>query len=359
MADLMSDAYSYDVLCNKYGNFIVPAYQILVNGTDVVGSLNLTVAEMVITLSLNAASSVLIKLDNLYDEADRSFNSDVKTKFKLGTVVEIEIGYLSETTMVFKGFVAGLGVEFDEYPLLVVQLMDVRRLMMTSGKKHMIYQMTNYSDVFKEVMSNYLSLCSTVVDATSDSLTKPISQTTNDYNFVTRELIEKGKAPREFFVVGDKAYFREVAGNKTDMLTVTRRDMLLSFSMMSEYLDTQVVVTGYDPKQQTQVLATADAKNTDDQTSVISTTPKIYFIDPDADSVEKAATRADAIALRELKKICTGSGTLLGLPEMVPGRFLKVDETDVISDKSYYIVEVVHTINSEYFRTYFEIGGCG
>ncbi len=89
---------------------------------------------MVITLSLKAASSVLIKLADLYDEESHSFASEIKSKFKLGTVVEIEIGYLSETTMVFKGYVAGLGVEFEDYPLLTLQLMDARRLMMTAEK---------------------------------------------------------------------------------------------------------------------------------------------------------------------------------------------------------------------------------
>ena len=108
MGDLMSDTYTNKDLANKYGNFLIPNYKIKVNGTDVVTTMKLDVAELVITLSLKAASSAVIKLSNLYDEETQSFKSDVKSKFKLGTVVEIEIGYRSETTMVFKGYVAGL-----------------------------------------------------------------------------------------------------------------------------------------------------------------------------------------------------------------------------------------------------------
>lgn len=357
MGDLMSGSYSNEKLANKYGNFLVPAYKIKVNGTDLVTAKKLDVAEMVITLSLKAASSVLIKLADLYDEESHSFASEIKSKFKLGTVVEIEIGYLSETTMVFKGYVAGLGVEFEDYPLLTLQLMDARRLMMTGGKKHLLHEVKNYSDAFKAVMGNYSKLCSPVADATSDNLEKPLAQTTNDYNFVTRELIEKGKAPREFFILGDKAYFREPAKVTSAVMKVKYGSELLSFSMMSGYLDVKVVVSGYDPKAQKAVSATAAAKSKDGQSPVISSPPAIYFVDPDADTQEKAKTRADAIAKRELNKVCTGHGTLVGLPEVVPGRFLEVESLDSMADKKYYITEVVHTIDTESFTTSFEIGG--
>lgn len=357
MGDLMSGSYSNKVLANKYGNFLVPAYKIKVNGTDLVATTKLVVAEMVITLSLNAASSAVIKFANLYDEESHSFDSNVKGKFKLGTVAEIEIGYLSATTMVFKGYVAGLGVEFEEYPLLTVQMMDARRLMMASGKKHLLHDVKNYSDAFNTVMDNYARLCSPSADATSDNLAKPLAQTTNDYNFVTKELIEKGKAPREFFILGDKAYFREPAKVTTAIMTIKYGRELLAFSMMSGYLDMKVVVSGYDSKAQKAVSATAATKSTDSQSPVISSPPEIYFVDPDADSQEKSKTRATAIAKRELNKVCTGNGTLIGLPEVVPGRFLEVESLDSMADKKYYIKEVVHTIDTESFTTSFEIGG--
>jgi hypothetical protein len=357
MGDLMSDTYTNKDLANKYGNFLIPNYKIKVNGTDVVTTMKLDVAELVITLSLKAASSAVIKLSNLYDEETQSFKSDVKSKFKLGTVVEIEIGYRSETTMVFKGYVAGLGVEFEEYPLLVIQLMDARRLMMARGKKLLLHDVKNYSDAFKTVVSNYSKLCTPVIDATNDNLKRPLAQTTNDYHFITRELIEKGKVEREFFILADKAYFREPAKVTKPIMKVKYARELLSFAMMSHYLDMKVVVSGYDPEAQETVSATATAKSKDSQSSIITTPPEIYFIDPDADSLEKAKTRANAIAERELYKSCIGTGKLVGLPEVVPGRFLEVESLDSLANRKYYITEVVHTIDTETFTTTFEIGG--
>jgi|LSQX01.3.fsa_nt_gb hypothetical protein len=357
MGDLMSGTCSHKVLANKYGNFLVPAYKIKVNGTDVVTTMKLDVEEMVIALSLNAASSTVIKFANLYDEESSSFKSDVKDKFKLGTIVEIEVGYLSETTMVFKGYVAGLGAEFDEYPLLTVQLLDARRLMMASGKKQLLHEVKNYSDAFNTVMSSYSKLCTPVVDSTDDNLENPLAQTTNDYNFVTRELIQKGKAPREFFILGDKVYFRKPAKVTSPIMKVKYGRELLTFSMMSSYLDMKVVVSGYDSKAQKAISATAAAKSPGGLSSIISSPPEIYFVDPDADTTEKAKTRAAALAEREINRAMTGSGHLMGIPEVVPGRFLEVEALDGMVNKKYYITEVVHTIDTESFTTTFEIGG--
>jgi len=357
MGNLMSDTYTNKALANKYGNFLVPAYKINANGSDLSTTLKLHVAEMVITLSLNAVLSVVIKLSDLYDEKSQSFKSDVKSKFQLGTIVEIEIGYLSETTMVFKGYVAGIGVEFEDHPLLVIQLMDARRLMMARGKKHVLHDVKNYSDAFKTVMGSYAKLCTTEVDATTDDLTRPLAQTTNDYHFITKELIEKGKVDREFFILGDKAYFREPAKVTSPIMKVKYARELLAFSMVSHYLDMKVVVSGYDPAAQKTVSATEAAKTKDSQSSILNTPPEIYYIDPDADSLEKAKTRAKFIAERELYKSCTGNGKLVGLPEVVPGRFLEVESLDSLANRKYYLTEVVHTLDAESFTTTFQIGG--
>ena len=357
MGNLMSDTYTNKDLANKYGNFLIPAFKIKVNGSDLQAKLKLHVAELVITLSINAASSAVIKLSGLYEEKSQSFDSDVKDKFKLGTVVEFEIGYLSDTTMVFKGYVAGIGVEFEEDPLLVVQLMDARRLMMARGKKHVLHDVKNYSDAFKTVIGAYSKLCSSEVDATTDDLKKPLAQTTNDYHFVTRELIEKGKVDREFFILGDKAYFREPAKVTSPMMKVKYARELLSLTMLSNYLDMKVVVSGYDPVAQKTVSATEAAKSKDSQSSILTAPPEIYFIDPDADSLEKAKTRAKFLAERELYKSCTGNGKLVGLPEIVPGRFLEVESLDSLANRKYYLTEVVHTIDAESFTTTFQIGG--
>lgn len=348
---------SYPLLESQYGNFIIPALKIKVNGLDTVKTMGLIVEEMQVTLSLKLAGMAVFKLAGLYQEKNHAFRCEVKDKFRLGTVVEVELGYLSSTQKVFKGYVALLGAEFGEHPLLVVTLMDARRLMMTSGKKQILYDVKNYSDAVKTLLENYGKLCTPVIDPTSDSLEKPVSQTTGDFDFITRELIGTGKTDREFFLVGDKVYFRRPQSVKTPMLKVEYGRELYSLQVDFSYLDLEVAVIGYNPKEQERITASETAKGLLSQTKLMSRTPVLNFADPDADSAEKAGLRAAALAREQEEKTCRGSGSTFGLPELVPGRYLQVEALETMLNRKYYITEVTHVMNGESYMTYFEIGG--
>ncbi len=357
MADLMTAVTDSAKLENKYGNFIVPAVRIKSSGSELVSSLDLSVLEINVTLSLETAGMVVMKIGGAYDVESHSFTDKIKKAFKLGTVMSVELGYLSDTTEVFKGYVAGLGAEFRGAPLLVVKLMDVRKLMMSSGVKRQLYEDKNYSDIFKKIMGNYSKLCSVVCDATSDELTSPVSQSTNDFDFVNQELIGKGKSDREFFVLTDKAYFRERGKNKTPIMTAELGNILLRFSMMADYLDTEINVVGYDPVNCKSINSKVNAKTTESCSSVLSQSPQQFFIDADADSEAKAKTRAEAIAKRMQMQACFAEGETVGLPEIVPGRYIEIKDLDSLADRKYYISEVRHTLSGSRFSTFFETKG--
>ncbi len=357
MPDLMSGTWDYSTLETKYGNFVVPALKIKVNGVDVVKDLGLMVPEIQVMLSLKAAGAVIIKVADLYQEKNHTFRSDVKNKFKPGTVVEVELGYLSSTQKVFKGYVAMLGAEFGEIPYLVVTLMDARRLMMSSGKKQILHDVRNYSDAARSVLGNYSKLCTSVIDATSDALEEPVSQTTNDFDFITRELIGTGRMDREFFIVAEKAYVRKPGKVRTPMMKVRLGRELASLKVDFSYLDLKVEVIGYNPKKQDRVTASETAKGFLEQSRLLSQTPVLMAVDAGADSRDKASARAAAVSREKKEKTCLGSGALVGLPELVPGRFLQVEALEAMMNHKYYITEVTHVINGENFMTYFEIGG--
>lgn len=357
MADLMTATEKYTSLQNKYGNFVVPAFKIKANGTDLVTQNRLTVAELTVTLSLENAGMAVMKIADIYDMEKHSMDSKIKSLFKLGTVIEIELGYLSATTAVFKGYVAGLGTEIDEEPMLVVKLMDARKLMMTNGVRKQLYEDKNYSDIFKKVMGRYSKLCSIEADATSDNLTAPVSQSTSDYNFVKNELLRKGKSEREFFILYDKAYFRKPCKNKTPIMTVNLGRELFRLSTMEDYLDTEIEVIGYDPKNSKSISSKATVKSDGSMTPVLTPSQQQFFIDPDADSEEKAKIRVGYLSDKMKNDSCYAEGELVGLPEIVPGRYLKVEDVDELVNKSFYLSEVTHRIDSSRFRTMFEARG--
>lgn len=357
MADLMNDTYTYDSLVNKYGNFHVPAVCLNVNGSDAVADLNLNIQSLQISLFLSQASTAVIRLGEVYDTETRSFDDAVKSKFKLGTVVEVGIGYVSELQTVLKGFVAGLGAEFGENTSLVVTIKDVRELMQTGGIHHVLHDVEHYSDAVKTILNGYSKLCSVEVDATEEQLERPVSQRSNDYDFITRELIGNGRCNREFLVVADKAYFREYKKDTSAICSMELGRELQKFQMESSYTDIQVDVIGYNQQAQTVITATATAKSAEQQSSLMSVTPIHNIIDPEADSQEKADRCAEAYANKLLALGQVGSGKCVGLPELIPGRFVEIDMLEEMANKKYYIEEVTHKIDKQGFVTEFKTGG--
>ncbi len=357
MADLMTDSVTYTKLADKYANFIVPTVSIIVNGLNVVKTKGFIIYELEMKLSIEIASSVTIKIAHEYDIEKHSFSSGVKDTFKLGTVVEVEIGYLSSTQTLFKGYVEMVGVQMGEQDLFVVTLMDAKRLMMTSGKKNTLYTAANYSDIFKSIIENYSAVCSYSVEATNDQLENPVSQMTNDFDFIVTELIKKGRVNREFIILAGKAYFRKPCSAATPIMKVRYGRELTALTVSHCYKDLNIQVIGVDDTQ-TVITGQAAVTSSLTQSKVLTSTPVFMTADPHADTQERADTKAEAIAQKEKEKCCIGQGSTIGIPEIVPGRYIEVENIDSMLNKKYYLTEVTHLYTRESYTTQFEIGGC-
>lgn len=357
MSDLMTDTCTYDSLVNKYANFHVPAIRLYVDGSDAVQDLGLTVQSLEITLSLSTASTAVIHITDLYDLETRTLDSKVKNKFKLGTVVEVGIGYVSEIQKVLKGYVAALRAEFGENTCLVVTVADVRQLMMTGGMHHALHNVSNYSDAVSTILEEYSKLCTAEIDATDDQLDRPFSQRSTDYDFITKELIAGGRCEREFLVVGGTAYFRKIGKEKEAICSMELGRELREFEVESGYTDLQVNVTGYSQQEQNTFTASASAKSTEAQSSLMTQTPIHNIVDPEADTQDKADLRARVYAGGRVAMGQKGRGVCVGLPELVPGRYVKIAIPEEMANKKFYIKNVTHKIDKEGFTTEFETGG--
>lgn len=357
MADLMTDTCSYDSLVNKYANFHVPVIRLYVDGTDVVQDMLLSIESLEISLSLSSPSTAVIRLNDIYDLETRSFDSKVKNKFKLGTVVEVGIGYVSETQKVLKGFVASLGCEFGKHICLVVTVADVRMLMISNGVHHVLHDVSNYSDAVNTVLGEYSKLCTAEIDATDDQLEKPLSQTSSDYDFITKELIGAGRCEREFLVICGKAYFRKPHGKAGPICSIELGRELQEFQMESIYTDLKVDVIGYNQQEQSIVTASATAKSAEAQTSLMTKTPVHNIVDPEVDTQNKADVRAQSYADGQIAAGQKGKGTCVGLPELIPGRFVEITMLEEMANKKYYITNVTHRIGEMGFVTEFETRG--
>jgi phage protein D len=355
MADLMTGTNTYDQLAQKYKNFLVPAVKLKCQGKDLISSLKLAVENVSISLSLDFASSCHFTVANAYDLKARTFDSQIKSQLMLGTVLEVEIGYGSATTLVFKGYVSELTYEFRDLPVLEVTVLDVRRLMMEGQARMLVHSVQNYSQAFSDVMQRYQKICSNlVIDKTDDKL-KSVTQTTSDYDFVARELARK--ADREFFVLAGKAYFRLPQKSTSPILTLEWGKGLLSFSRNAMYHDAAIKVVGFDEENKKALVGEATSKGDDPQKSVISQPQPTVYTEPDAVETGQVKNRAETEGKKRKRKTQGGRGLCIGLPEIVPGRFIELKKLDSDLDGKYYIKNVDHNLGADGFSTSFSVGG--
>lgn len=359
MADLMSGTYTYESLEKKYSGFQVPKAKIKIDGSDIVSNKKIYVQEVRVSLSLFHAGSVQVVVNRCYNYKNHALDQEIKSKAVPGKVLEAELGYGSNTLLIFKGYIAAVDIEFDSVDGigLTITAMDVRRLMMTGGIRYLLHNVKNYSDAFEAVMKPYKRLCSVVKDATSDKLETPLSQTVSDYDFVTRELIGTGKADREFFVLADKAYFRKPKSVEAPVISLGIQKGLYHFERSSGYINDVVEVVGCDPAGKKQISGTASAKSPDQQAAALPEPGRRILPAPDAVTEAQAKARAKALAERLVAKNQTGRITCVGIPQIVPGRYIKIDGMDSMLDKKYYVTEVEHQLGGEGFVTSFELGG--
>ena len=350
---LMEDSTTYAKLVSQYGQFRVPAAKLLIEGKELPGSVG--VEQLSATLSLEGASAVSFTVAGAYDRKSSGFRSEVKSMLKLGSKVVLKLGYGSSLTQVFQGYISGVGVDFSQDPVLSITAMDVRRLMMEGTSREEVHVVTTYSAAFQEVMKRYSALCPSLeVDPTDSNEITQIVQRTSDYDFITGNLAKK--ANREFFVLGDKAYFRERRKVKKPILTLTWGEGLMSFSRTSLYQNLKITVIGFDPDSKEAVKAQVTEKS-DEAQKAVGAQHETVIPDPDAQEEAKARKRAEKEAQERKRQAQTGSASCVGLPELVPGRFVTLKGLDSDLDLDYYIQEVRHELNSDGFSTSLEIGG--
>lgn len=350
---LMDESTTYAKLVSRYGQFRVPAWKLLIEGKELPGGVG--VERISATLSLDGASAVSFTVVGAYDRKSSGFQKDVKSMLKLGARVNLSLGYGSALTQIFQGYISGVGVEFSDIPVLSITAMDVRRLMMEGTSREEVHVVTTYSAAFQEVMKRYNALCPNLeVDATDKNEITQIVQRTSDYEFVTGSLAKK--ANREFFVLGDKAYFRERGKVKKPILTLAWGEGVVSFSRTSLYQNLKITVIGFDPDSKEAVKAQV-TETSDEAQKAVGAQHETVIPDPDAQEAAKARKRAEKEAQERKRRAQTGSVSCVGLPELVPGRFVALKGLDSDLDLDYYIREVRHEVGSEGFSTTLEIGG--
>ncbi len=353
MADLMSGSFNYSALEVQYDHFSVPAAKIKVNGMDIIGTLKLSVSQIQVDLTAKEASSVNFTIDNVFSLDTRSFAKTVSSVVRLGSVVTVELGYGSSYTAVFKGYIAEISYDYSDAPGISVTALDVMRLLMENSRINYRYTEKTYTAVVKTVLAKYLTLCSDLrnVETTTEQL-EGITQNGTDYDFLKK--IAK-KANKEFFIFSGAAYFRTPGKNNTAVMTLEWGKNLMEFRMSNTYCHERITVQGIDAQKHVTVESSVTVKAAD-AVSLLTSPLERVVQKTDLDTVEKAKKLAESMKREKEQQVRNASGSCIGLPQLVPGRFIYVKGLNGSKSEKYYLKSVKHSFGSDGFSTSFTTG---
>lgn len=353
MADLTRDSTSYDSLKTKYGNFAVPAIKITSNGLDLAGMLKMKISQVSVELSQGEACSASFSVEDVYMLTTRMLSPSATAVLALGSVVTVELGYGSTRTKVFQGFISEVTADYSDASSIQVTALDVVRLLMQNQKNYK-YQEKTYAAIVKSVMGKYLNLCSDFsnVEVSADDL-KGVTQNSSDFEFLNELAV---KANKEFFIFAGALYFRKAQKQKKEILTLEWGKSLLSFRIRESYCNEKVIVQGIDANNAVRVEESVSVKSSN-TIPVIPTPIEILVQKADIKDSAQAKKMLESIKQKKKSELKSGSGRCIGIPELIPGRYIHITGINGKQKEKIYLKSVSHSFDENGFSTSFTFGG--
>lgn len=357
MKELMnSNTFSYSQLKAKYGGFRNPCCAVKAGGTDI-RTLGLFVSQMEIRQTIkDKAGTCTFVISNGYDHVAGGFKDEIADNFPLGQTVEAGMGYTTPVYM-FKGFVTDVSFTFESggSPGVRISCTDIRSLMM-QGKLNAKPIIASFPLMMLMILATYTSILKMKI-AYYDiwNILEDFRQNTNDFNYLYDYGVKRGY---EFFVLGDYFYFRKKWENTAPLMHLKWGESIMSFNRATSYSSNKLVGAlngllsifpffsenmltpqGYPSKTATPMIPqikvdTSDAKNPADLVNIMIT------------------------GLHNLNdNMSPGTVKCVGIPEIIPGRYIKLTGLDrKFFDGMYYIEEVTHSLSASGYVTSMVIG---
>lgn len=353
--DFLTAKFDQSSLREKYKNYFTPVAKILVGDSDddLVSKYKVQIDSIQVALHGNEASSATFTVVNVYNMQNHCFDAKIKTALCLGTVVKIELGYESEREDIFHGFIYESAIQFGDIPSMQITAMDVRRLMLDNDRENYAWEQTKHSQIFDKIMEDYGKLkLSVSSDATEAELSKPMVQRGNDLAMVKRLC---KASDRRFLVCGGNAYFSK-QDSDDPITTLSWGRELLSFSPTPCYVDTVIEVRGNLKGSDEMQVEKRTVKSDKTMKSARQTSSSKIVTLTDIDSLEELKARADREEKILKEKARSGNGSCIGMPVLMPGRYVEIEGLDTDVDGTYYLSSVTHSFGSDGFNSEFTLG---
>ncbi len=361
--------YNFVDLKREYADFENPVVVLTVDGKPFKKNKHrfaLSDIEIELTCGYEASIATFSIYNVFHQETSKFKTEEVKKYICLGSAVEIAIGYGSVAKTVFSGFIARVNFfyERDDMPGIKVTAMDVKGIMMANNYSRQLAA-KNYGDAVKEIFSKnaYVTMNtrqiirSLEISDTPDknmNASKESDRTVemvceSDYEFVVKAA---KKFNYEFFTENGKVYFRKAKSTNEVVMELGPSTGLREFDVEYDItgLVEEIQARSMDNGSGKVIQATKKFSNKISMGSrakqYIKNSEKVY-IDPTINSLEDANYRVASLMEEMSYRFGTLECTCIGMPELLPGRFVKLDAIGYPPENKFYIQNVKHRINED------------
>ena len=359
-------SYQFKSLEEKYGGFRAPAFEISLGGTKLDSS---KFHFSSITVDIDAgqqAGGCSFTVEAQYDYEGTKWQNSLLDLVQVGESIEIKARYV-EKKAVFFGFVDDFTINYTAQaaPNITVNGIDAKGFLMNArDRKYMSEKST--SVVVKEILNDCVSkgYAKKVKVGTiqRDFSAELIQEDIDDYHFL---LMLAQIYNFTFMVVNGEIIFDNLMKQTKSILELTMGVSLLTFSKTVSLRDQvgKVVVYGIDPKTMKPISGEADDTSVSGDgkeagdfargfNSIVEKEIN-FFVQTPEECKELAQARFDQRAF----SFVTGVGRCIGIPELIPGRYITLKGFDKSAAAEYFISKVTHEFNEDGYYTTFTVKG--
>jgi phage protein D len=355
-------------------DYYAPEYRVLVNGEALHPDTKGDVLEVKVVMDIDNLTSFELTINNWDDELI-DFKYSNGYLFGLGVGVEVLMGYAGRVVSMVKGQISSWSPQFPASgsPTLSVSGMDAMFLLKNRkplpGDQKIFVNMADEEIAQVIATRNQLRLKTVPPTQKHDQV---VQKNQDDGQF----LMERAKRiDYDCFIAVDPTSRLATlnfapptdsrAAQQATYYEFNWGTSLISFSPRLSLSDqvSQVTVRGWDPRTKRPIVAVATAADlptggtgTSGPEASGASFPKKQdvVVDSPVTSAEEARALAVSLLRERAYKFITGSGQVIGVPDLRPGDNIALTGLGKRFSNNYYVLKVEHTIGSSGYLTGFE-----
>lgn len=356
--------YKYIDLANKYDDFSAPAFEITLGGKEL-SRAKATVTELEVELNADGtAGGCSFSIEGLYDYEQSSWNSEIASLVEVGAELTVKAGYVKKEE-VFYGYVDDYAMEFSPEGAPRIQVSGIDGLGYLMSCRQPLYAgQRKAAEIIKSVLNKAVSAGfarSVTVGSLKDYEVPLVKEQLDDWRYLQLMAQRYGAS---LMVVDGEMVFDTTMSNTKEILTLTMGVGLERFCKRVSLAHQvgEVEIYGRDVNQKP-IHAAVDTvtvgEGSKSAAQIVSAFKKASlreyseFARTEEECRKLAQNRLNGISMG----FVSGDGQCVGIPELIPGRYLKIDGSDKSINGLYYLTKVRHVFSEAGYHTAFEFKG--